>query len=311
MNFPGAERIRGVAALALRIWLIVGILLRVTRLRDHFSPLAFVYYTTPWPLIALGLGIMALHHGRLGHRHRVRRYLVLTAGALMTWVALSWRSAPVSDKPAELRVILWNVARAETRFPKIAEWLHQETPDIVAIAEAKSANPQSEERWRSEFSGYATCFAPGGMLCLVRGEILKTETGTLAPGSFYAIHRVRVRDRNVTVLQVDIYAKPRSSRRAPLSRLAELAKKHAGENLIVLGDFNTPADSAHFDALRTELSSCFETAGDGIAETWPFPVPLLSLDQIWVSKTMDPLRCTHPWIALSDHRPVIADLAAR
>ncbi|MDB6155712.1 MAG: hypothetical protein JWL90_4165 [Chthoniobacteraceae bacterium] len=298
------------AALGLRIWLISGILLRVTRLRDRFHPFSLIYYTTPWPVIALGLGIMALHHGRLGHRHRVRRYLVLMIGALITWVALSWRSAPAANDAAKLRVVLWNVARAETRFPKIAAWLHKEDPDIIAIAEAESANPQSANRWRAEFSGYATRFSSGGMLCLVRGEILESKSGELAHGSFYALHRVRVRGRNVTVLQVDIYARPRSSRREPLSRLAELAKNHAGENLVVLGDFNTPADSAHFDALRTGLSNCFETAGNGIAETWPFPVPLLSLDQIWVSHAMHPLHCTHGWIALSDHRPVIADLAA-
>ncbi|MES2572395.1 MAG: endonuclease/exonuclease/phosphatase family protein [Verrucomicrobiota bacterium] len=311
MNLPGSERLRGLVVLALRVWLITAILLRVTRLRDAFDPLALVFYTTPWPVIALGLGVMALHHFRLGNRHRVLRYLVLMGGACMVWVALSWRSAPASAKISGVRVVLWNVARAETRFPGIASWLHQQEADLISIAEAESANPRSLARWRAEFPQYETCLSAGNMLCMVRGDLLHSESGELSSGSYYALHRVRVRGRELTVLQADIYARPRKSRRAPLKRLVELARRHSGENLVVLGDFNTPADSAHLDALRAELTNCFEAVGNGIAETWPFPFPVLSLDQIWVSRSVRPLQSTHGWSSLSDHRPVITDLTLR
>jgi endonuclease/exonuclease/phosphatase family metal-dependent hydrolase len=59
---------------------------------------------------------------------------------------------------------------------------------------------------------------------------------------------------------------------------------------LVLGDFNTPGDSVWFVGLRRNYSEVLETAGSGLLATWPFPVPLLGLDHIWVSSGLVP-RC--------------------
>ena len=79
-----------IAAHCLRVWIILGLLLRLTRLRDWFQPFAVIFYTTPWPAMAAGFVILALHHRRLNHPHRFHRYLIFTGGALFTWIMLSW-----------------------------------------------------------------------------------------------------------------------------------------------------------------------------------------------------------------------------
>jgi endonuclease/exonuclease/phosphatase (EEP) superfamily protein YafD len=139
---------------------------------------------------------------------------------------------------------------------------------------------------------------------------LHCETGELGPNSYFALHRLRVRAREVNVLQVDLVAGPTKSRRAPLAQMAELAARTGG-NLIIAGDFNTPRESVHLEPLRAQFRHAFEAAGHGLAETWPSFAPALSLDQVWIGRQWQPSRCVNGWTWLSDHQLVVVDLAPR
>ncbi len=91
-----------------------------------------------------------------------------------------------------------------------------------------------------------------------------------------------------------------------------LARVSASNNqhvTVVLGDFNTPADSAHYEPLRRTFVNAFEEAGQGYGASWPSFAPLLTLDQIWVSGPVEVLHCELGWSPVSDHRPVIAEIA--
>lgn len=303
------ERLARLAATALRVWLIVGILLRVTRLRDRFDPLALVYYTTPWPMIAAGLAVLAAHHWRLGNKHRVRRYVLLTAGAIFVWVALGWHSQPETAGVPHLRVVLWNVSRPDALLPRAAAWLRKQDADVIALAEAHPNDGSNLQRWQGEFLSYRIADLPANMLCLVRGEILDANSGSLDGNSSYGRLRVRVRGREFILVQADLMARPLASRRKPLAELADLLQRDLKQPLIVLGDFNTPSDSAHFDRFRRSLTNCATAAGKGFAETWPLPLPVLTLDQIWISPALRPLKFRAGGALLSDHRPVVAEIA--
>ncbi len=305
------ERLTSLAALALRIWMMMGVMLRVTQLRDRFDPLAVVFYTTPWPVIAGGMALLALHHWRCRHPHRMHRYSVLAVGALLVWVALSWYSAPRRGEEPSIRLSFWNVAQSEEALPFNAKSLRRESPDVIALAEADIYRPGAIERWQSELPGYAVRPFWGDMLLAVRGKWLRSESGELGPSSYYALHRIEVRGLSYTLLQVDLYARPIVSRREPLQKLSSMVRQRATEPLIVFGDFNTPRDSAHLDPLREELTNCFEQAGAGFIETWPGPLPLLSLDQIWTSPRLRALKCRIGGPLLSDHRAITVDLLAR
>ena len=311
MTPPIFHWLRRRAITALRVWLIAGIVLRVTGLRDRFDFLALVFYTTPWPVIAGGLALVCLHFAQRRDWHRARRYGAFTAVALFTWFALSWNSAAPSEQPPDVRVAAWNVARPGRRFDWVARSLRARDADILALAEAEQWPRLTGANWGAVFPGYAAEELGGGMVCLVRGEVLSRERGELDAGSYFGLLRVRIKGRELTVLQADIYARPLVSRRRPLARLAEIARAHAGENLIVLGDLNTPRDSVHFDPFRATFTDCFVSAGRGFAETWPMPLPVLSLDHAWVSGTVRTLACRRPWVWLSDHRPTVIDLAIK
>ncbi len=310
MKPPGLLLLSSLAAGALRVWIIAGILLRVTGLRDRVPGLSLVFYTTPWPVMAAAFVLLALHGWRRGNRRALVRYVLFTGGALFTWVATSWRWTPEPTLQPDLRVVLWNVGAPDARVPQMAAWLRAQDADVIALAEAGSSESTAAARWQAELPGFSAQSGPGKMLCLVRGEVLEHSSEPLATGSFLSQLRVESRGHRFRLLQTDLRARPIASRREPLRRLAAIVNEwHSRrEPLIVLGDFNTPQDSAHFGGLRSQLTNCFEMAGRGFAETWPSFLPVLSLDQMWVSSDWTPLLCRHFWTLQSDHQPVVVDL---
>ena len=303
-----AERI---AVGMLRVWIVTGILLRVTNLRDRWHPLAVVFYSTPWPVMAAGFLILALHAARHRRRHVVRRYALLSGASIFVWFALSWYFTPVPPPlgPNPIRVITWNAGHPGARFGIVSKWLRAQNADILAIAEAQPEGGDILAQWRAAFPEYQVEPLPGEMLCLVRGELRLVEQGEVGPGSYYGLSHATVRGAQLTLLEADIDARPREPRQPPLHRLEDLARAHRQERLLVLGDFNTPRESTAFDTYREFLTHCFEATGSGLAETWPTWCPALSLDHVWASDSAHPVSTRIAWPLWSDHRPVIVDLA--
>jgi len=306
---PGQRFIEDRIVGALRAWMIVGILLKVTRVRDRFDGLSLVYYSTPWPVLAFGFLLLAAHNYRRARWHPMRRYIAFTVVALFTWIATSWYSAEPVPGEAEVRLVQWNVDRPVDRFDRCVKWLRAQNPDIICLSEAEPEETRTRDLWQREFPGYRLLPGAMNMLCLVRGEVASSVGLTLGASSYGALHRVRIRGREINVLQVDVIALPSRSRKVQLAKLAEIANAHPNGNLIIAGDFNTPRESAHLDALRGKFNHAFEVAGRGLAETWPSLAPALSIDHIWLGATWQPLTCHHGWSWLSDHRPVVVDLA--
>ncbi len=77
---------------------------------------------------------------------------------------------------------------------------------------------------------------------------------------------------------------------------------------MLLGDFNTPVDSVWLSAIRARFDNAFEVAGNGILATWPLPLPVLALDQVWVSDQLGVSCAKIGWSMLSDHRPVFTEI---
>jgi len=76
-----------------------------------------------------------------------------------------------------------------------------------------------------------------------------------------------------------------------------------------MGDFNTPVDSVFVAPLAERLTNAFQARGNGYYVTWPVPLPVLSLDQVWASREVELRDCELGWTWRSDHRPVVVTLA--
>ncbi len=281
-----------------------GLVLRLT-VRDSVDRFAPLYYATPWPVLAaLVLPLV----------WRVRRQpqmvfgaIVLTHVMLAMWIMEDWRSGQPSRAPADFRVVHWNVARPVARFAGVAQRLRETDADLISLAEPEPRVGERPARWDAELPGYASAFAAGNMMLFVRGEILSRSEGSLDYGSYYAIYDVRIKGRDLRVLQGDVQGIPTMSRRKPLARVAELAATLRDRPLLMIGDLNTPRHSVHFAPLRRELSESWEVAGFGPGDTWPWPLPVLSLDHIWFGKGLNAIRSRNAGTLRSDHKLLTAD----
>lgn len=107
---------------------------------------------------------------------------------------------------------------------------------------------------------------------------------------------------------VDFSPSPTRTRRVPFEKLYPLIEKYADKRLILAGDFNTPADSVYFDPVRAKLKNAFETAGRGNADTWPSLLPVLAIDQVWLSPGLRAVACKNRSSIYSDHCMVVTDI---
>ena len=78
--------------------------------------------------------------------------------------------------------------------------------------------------------------------------------------------------------------------------------------MIVGGDFNAPQGDAVFRLLRPKLHDAFAEGGRGWGNTILNDVPVLRIDQFWVSETFRSDSVVARGTRNSDHRMVICDL---
>ncbi len=81
--------------------------------------------------------------------------------------------------------------------------------------------------------------------------------------------------------------------------------------VILGGDFNAPAASGVFDRLKPHFRDSFQAAGVGLGNTIIESLPLLRIDQIWLSRHFQPVSVRSRPCSSSDHRMVICDLIFR
>ncbi len=286
--------------------LVLGLALRLT-VKDAVDELAVFFYATPWPVLAV-LGFVSAVLCMAKRKRFGLGCLVAGVLSLGMWVADSYERNPQAIDRQDLRVVSWNAEHSKKDLPAIIEKARSFDADILGVTETESTKPADAERWSAAFPGHTVKTLPGYMLFITRGEIMGSLSGSLAGRGSFNIVRVKFGERHLQVLFVDFAPNPIRSRRLAFDALNSTLSNLPNEPVVMMGDFNTPRESTHFARLQEKLQDAFDVGGHGFAETWPVPVPVLSLDHILVSKSLRVLRCEHG-ASLSDHRPVIADLA--
>lgn len=240
--------------------------------------------------------------------------LALTAGILAVVCWGWWQEGravadPGKPRPETFRVAFWNTARLNAGWPKVAERIREMQSPVMGFVEAGPDKPADRNLWREEFPNHDCVFFGNEMVLLIEGKVIRTEQGPLADRCYYGLAAVEIAGKPLTVILVDLFSNPFYSREKAFLTLSELIEDHQEGPLLVLGDFNTPADSVHTTRLRSRLENALERTGPGPAETWPATFPVLSIDQIWVNGFVDVHQTRVAWSLESDHRAVLADLA--
>src|SRR5439155_10654201 len=115
-------------------------------------------------------------------------------------------------------------------------------------------------------AGYVARKLDDGMAIAVRGTVAAVRQVRLESTSKFAAIEAVVDGVAWHIFIVDGVSNPLASREDVLASV--LAEAHGHAHTVVLGDFNTPVESAFFDPWRAELHHAFNETGAGFRETW-------------------------------------------
>lgn len=277
---------------------LAGVVLQAT-VRDSLPSTAIFFYMLPLPLSAALLLLVAL----LARGRRWRKLLAM-AGVLAIGIWL-WRDYGWAyPERAEWKAVTWNIGRPRHPFQPLIALVRAEKPDIVALVESGLVPPEAVSFYEKSLPGYRMAVQPGGLSCLVRGRVLDASSQGLANGSDVAHFRVAIPGERLDVFVADLCADPLAPRQPQIDQLARAARGR--RRTLVAGDFNTPLESVKLGAMRASFTEARQGPYRGFRETWPFSLPLLSLDQVWASWDLKPVFATRRLGLASDHAPVIA-----
>ena len=289
------ERVGWVAAgLAL-----VALALRLT-VRDRVPVAATLFYATPLPVVA----VLLIAAAACWRRRRGAAALAIGALVAAMAVAPAILTRPAAAGRADgkaVRLLLWNVGhRGDATYTR--QCVARFAPDVVVLVETGRVSRGAIRAW-----DWPATVATDGMLVLAKESVHDEGPLDLGDAGLARSFVVRSKGASIRLVVADVSSNPFVRRKAPLAALARHATETAGP-LVVLGDFNTPAESVWFDPLRREFANAFELAGRGWAPTWPVPLPVLQVDHVWL-RGLTPARTRHGWVRGFDHRPVIVDLS--
>ncbi len=279
-----------------------GVIVRLT-VRDGYAATATLFYATPWLVLAALFALAAL----LG-RGRMRRLsglaaLVVAGGGF----ALSYGFA--RPEAGTWKIITWNMEGPKHPSRALLDLVRLEQPDLLALIEAGTLNPEVARAYERALPGYHFVILNEDRALLSRSPVTAVSVQSLGHRSRLLSSRVTLGDHWLRVLLVDLDSSPLLPRRDALTLIGAAAARD--RSTVVLGDFNTPADSVWLEPLRDHFDNVMEGPHAGFRETWFHNVPLLSLDQIWVSRDLQPVFARRAVTTSSDHSPVIALVSPR
>jgi endonuclease/exonuclease/phosphatase (EEP) superfamily protein YafD len=282
---------------------------------DRIPFLAILYYVTPPPVFAALL--LPVWLASLWGRRWIA--LTLTAVAIAGLVFL-WRSTPGAipeaaeiDGTNSLRILQLNTQSFHTGTDDAFTWIAGRAPDLVVLIEAGIHYPDLMRRLQGALPELTTRAVHAQMFVALRGTFGDYEfIDDPEAGLRLVIIDVELAGEPRRLFVVDILSNPLAPRQLAWRRIAvEIAARADGRSPIVAGDFNTP--------LATRFAGLFRRQGLAAPQllhlsaedraTWPDPVPLLSLDQVWLPREEAAAsRVRVLPTGVSDHHAVEVDL---
>ena len=271
-------------------------------LKDHFRFLQIIFYAFPLPLIVLWGSFVTILF------YRPKPYFIILICTTLGLTGIWLNNAYIFSSKGEIHedaisVIYWNAAdRATIHLDILSENLRNIQPDIIALAETVNATEEDINQLSKDFPAYQFKILEGNMLIGIKGCIKKI-TYTIEDYS-YDINFVEAQldTGPILIALTDTFQSPTMDKRTTLQTVLQLVSERHSD--LIVGDFNTPYESVHFRNYETNYTS-FHDYGQGFSATWPYGIPLLEIDQLYVSKKFTPLLLQKFNYKLSDHAMLV------
>lgn len=275
-------------------------------------PGAILFYLTPLPI----LGALALPEFLLQFSRRHRSGAIATGLCFLLpicqWLGTSYRhlSDPAGIRdPRSVRLVFWTADNYKfTTIPEAAEALAQLDADVLILNEGVIDLGTQKRVFGDRFPDHEVVFLPWDRFALVRGRLLAQHFSHTRwmDGTLVQLV-IESGEHSFIALLFDHRSDPDVSRGHAIGELSGAVSHLSGQPLLLMGDFNTPSDSAYLKPISKLLADAFDLAGSGFKETWPVPVPLLTLDQLWLSPSISVSRTYHTRLGRSYHEAIVVD----
>jgi len=278
--------------------------------KDRWVVTALIYYATPWLLRGIAGAFAAVVMGwrrRWWFLKSLPGLAVAGIAAMQAWDSVKL-STPITGATT-LTVATWNTGHVF--HSDRALWPAAGESDVCAIVETGHFSEQEWSDFIASRPGESWLRLDAGTALGVKGEILDSVPIHGADDPFRAFRNtVRLPGKkDFCVVVIDIHSQPWIDRQPILAAIRQATiDAGADRHCIFLGDFNTPCESRWLEEWKAAgLTLANDGPGQGIRETWPYGIPLLTLDQIWINSAWE---CEGVWHERfgSDHAKVIAAL---
>lgn len=300
------HRIFRLAPASLSLLCILAALTRLT-VQDRWPGPSLLYYAMP-PVV---LAVLLVIAGGLWLWTKYRRLglanLVAGLACAIWWYQACYIHSSTTEGPSHLRVVFWNVAHGFFGWNAIDWQIANADADVIGLCEANRRG-RDDPDWQRLYPDYEVSAGPSGLVLLTRGKILDEDYDYLGRRGWCKHLRIELQGRQLDIVLIDLKARPLYSRQDHFRKLNAVLDTLPERPALLMGDFNTPPDSVFFESIRRHYQNAFESSGSGHHATWPIPLPVLALDQIWASAAIEVHHCRLGWTWCSDHRPVIAEL---
>lgn len=286
---------------------LFGILLHAL-IRDQVVPLSGLYYGLPWQACGILFASASLVSFR---RHpKCSRAWALASIVLLGYAHVSLRvperTNDLQSKADTIQVFFWNAARPQSLndWQKICQGFERYKPDVVCLVEAKIHDMKGYQALAPR--GYQTyLIEEEGMVILTTGTVTDIQHAGIPPKHKWARIEVNTHEGVIAIHIVDIHSWPFYDKGKPIKEIFDRAREESCPSMVV-GDFNTPVDSAWFDPVKRDFQHALLTAGsDTTMGTWPRVYPVLSIDHMWMDTQFELLETRNLNLRGSDHRALL------
>lgn len=272
-------------------------------IKDALFPLSILFYMLPLILI-ISMGIILIPYFL---KHKIIAFgLVLSTIALCFYWVNNYYFVQIHKTTSEPNetILFWNIAKQD-KLPIaiLKQHIKIHNPECMAFVEAKDITPNKIQTLKTNFPNYHFKYLKGNMLIASKGIILSSKFIDLLGHSTLNLITYKVNKDIRKLSLVDITANVFINKSTPLKRVLDISKTNASD--IIVGDFNTPYESINFEPYFKDYSS-FHNYSNGFTATWPYCIPLLEIDQIWVNKRYSPINLEKSLHSFSDHKLLIA-----
>lgn len=273
-------------------------------IKDRIYGVSTVFYAFPLPIIgAIGLLVTILFYSRKPYFYMLSTLLL---GIILYFFGHYFGKAHKdSSKETNSHILFWNVAQSQP-LPNdiLIKYIKEYNPKIVALGEAYHVSGNDLNNLKTTFPQYEFRILYGTMLIGVKGQI--DDIDYQAESINYRLNYISatIDETPMYILIVDIYASPLLNKEIPLGVIHDYSKKHQVD--VLIGDFNTPYESVFFKEYKSNFNS-FHPYSVGMTSTWPIPIPVIEIDQIWLAKSYQPLKLQKFCYKNSDHKLLIAE----